>query len=175
MTVDIEVFEGDTHAIIGPNRRRQDDPDQPLPASCFPTGPRGFRRQDITRCRPGARVAADSRSSFSRSPSSTRFITALENVMLACRRTIPLTPSRSSCFFSAFWRPARQEASAGSAPNRDPSALAWSGAAGVPGREPGALPSQRALEVATALAPRPRLLLRANRSPDMGVYETSAA
>jgi branched-chain amino acid transport system ATP-binding protein len=121
-----------------------------------------FAGEDITALSAPARA----RRGFARSFQITSIypdFTALENVMLAVQ-------ARSGSSFR-FWRPAREEAALSSP------ALAILEEVGLSGRSEVlaanlAHGEQRALEIATALATRPRLLLLDEPVAGMGAEET---
>src|SRR5205814_2521638 len=161
--VDLEVLEGETHAIIGPNGAGKTTLISQLAGSLLPDRGRvRFAGEDITALSAPARA----RRGFARSFQITSIypdFTALENVMLAVQ-------AHSGSSFR-FWRPAREEPSLRSA------ASAILEDVGLGGR-PGGLAAnlahgeQRALEIATALATRPRLLLLDEPVAGMGGEET---
>ena len=99
--VDLEVREGETHAIIGPNGAGKTTLISQLAGNLFPDGGRvRFAGEDITALSAPARA----RRGFARSFQITSIypdFTALENVMLAVQ-------AHSGSSFR-FWRPAREE------------------------------------------------------------------
>ena len=161
--VDLEVLEGETHAIIGPNGAGKTTLISQLAGSLLPDRGRvRFAGEDITALSAPARA----RRGFARSFQITSIypdFTALENVMLAVQ-------AHSGSSFR-FWRPARGEAAL-----RSP-ARAILEDVGL-GERSGMLAAnlahgeQRALEIATALATRPRLLLLDEPVAGMGAEET---
>src|SRR5229473_771486 len=137
--VNLEVREGETHAIIGPNGAGKTTLISQLAGNLRPDRGRvRFAGEDITALSAPARA----RRGFARSFQITSIypdFTALENVMLAVQ-------AHSGHSFR-FWRPAREETALSS-------------------------PARAILEVATALATRPRLLLLDEPVAGMGAEET---
>jgi len=161
--VDLEVFEGETHAIIGPNGAGKTTLISQLAGNLLPDRGRvRFAGEDITALSAPARA----RRGFARSFQITSIypdFTALENVMLAVQ-------AHSGSSFR-FWRPAREEARLRSPANAILEEVGLGGRSGVLAANL-AHGEQRALEIATALATRPRLLLLDEPVAGMGVEET---
>ena len=161
--VDLEVLEGETHAIIGPNGAGKTTLISQLAGSLLPDRGRvRFAGEDITTLSAAARA----RRGFARSFQITSIypdFTALENVMLAAQ-------AHSGSSFR-FWRPAREEATLRSPASAILEQVGLSGRGDVLA-ENLAHGEQRALEIATALATRPRLLLLDEPVAGMGVEET---
>jgi len=161
--VDLEVLEGETHAIIGPNGAGKTTLISQLAGSLLPDRGRvRFAGEDITALSAPARA----RRGFARSFQITSIypdFTALENVMLAVQ-------AHSGSSFR-FWRPAREEARLRSPASAILEEVGLGGRSGVLAANL-AHGEQRALEIATALATRPRLLLLDEPVAGMGVEET---
>ncbi len=161
--VDLEVREGETHAIIGPNGAGKTTLISELAGNLFPDRGRVlFAGEDITALSAPARA----RRGFARSFQITSIypdFTALENVMLAVQ-------AHSGSSFR-FWRPAREEASLRSPASAILEQVGLSGRGDVLAANL-AHGEQRALEIATALATRPRLLLLDEPVAGMGAEET---
>src|SRR6266699_244544 len=135
--VDLEIREGETHAIIGPNGAGKTTLIGQLAGNLLPDRGRVlFAGEDVT---------------------------ALENVMLAVQ-------AHSGSSFR-FWRPAREEATLRSPASAILEEVGLSGRRDVLAANL-AHGEQRALEIATALATRPRLLLLDEPVAGMGVEET---
>ena len=161
--VDLEIREGETHAVIGPNGAGKTTLIAQLAGNLRPDGGRvRFAGEDVTALSAPAR----SRKGFARSFQITSVyseFTALENVMLAVQ-------AHAGHSFR-FWRPAREEAAL-----REP-ARAILEEVGLGTRSDVlaanlAHGEQRALEIATALATRPRLMLLDEPVAGMGAEET---
>ncbi len=161
--VDLEVREGETHAIIGPNGAGKTTLISQLAGNLFPDRGRvRFAGEDITALSAPARA----RRGFARSFQITSIypdFTALENVMLAVQ-------AHSGSSFR-FWRPAREEASLRSPASAILEQVGLSGRGDVLAANL-AHGEQRALEIATALATRPRLLLLDEPVAGMGAEES---
>jgi len=161
--VDLEVREGETHAIIGPNGAGKTTLISQLAGNLLPDRGRVlFAGEDITALSAPARA----RRGFARSFQITSIypdFTALQNVMLAVQ-------AHSGSSFR-FWRPAREEASLRSPASAILEEVGLGGRSGVLAANL-AHGEQRALEIATALATRPRLLLLDEPVAGMGVEET---
>jgi branched-chain amino acid transport system ATP-binding protein len=161
--VNLEVREGETHAIIGPNGAGKTTLISQLAGNLRPDRGRvRFAGEDITALSAPARA----RRGFARSFQITSIypdFTALENVMLAVQ-------ARSGSSFR-FWRPAREEAAL-SSPARAILENVGLGARSEVLAANLAHGEQRALEIATALATRPRLLLLDEPVAGMGAEET---
>jgi len=161
--VDLEVREGETHAIIGPNGAGKTTLISQLAGNLFPDRGRvRFAGEDITALSAPARA----RRGFARSFQITSIypdFTALENVMLAVQ-------AHSGSSFR-FWRPAREEESLRSPASAILEDVGLSGRRDVLAANL-AHGEQRALEIATALATRPRLLLLDEPVAGMGAEES---
>ena len=161
--IDLEVREGETHAIIGPNGAGKSTLISQLAGNLRPDSGRvRFAGEDITALSAPARAQQGFARSFQITSIYADF-TALENVMLAVQ-------AHSGSSFR-FWRPAREEAAL-----RSP-ARAILEEVGL-GERCDVLAAnlahgeQRALEIATALATRPRLMLLDEPVAGMGAEET---
>jgi branched-chain amino acid transport system ATP-binding protein len=161
--VSLEVREGETHAIIGPNGAGKTTLISQLAGNLRPdAGSIRFAGEDITRLSAPQRA----RRGFARSfqiTSVDRDFTALDNVALAVQ-------AHAGHSFR-FWRPAREESAL-----RDP-ARAMLEEVGLGARADVlaanlAHGEQRQLEVAMALATRPRLLLLDEPMAGMGIEES---
>jgi branched-chain amino acid transport system ATP-binding protein len=161
--IDLEVQEGETHAVIGPNGAGKTTLIAQLAGNLRPDmGRVRFAGEDVTALSPQAR----SRRGFARSFQITSVysdFTALENVMLAVQA------HAGSSF--RFWGPARED------PALSSPARAILDKVGLGGRSDVlaanlAHGEQRQLEIATALATRPRLMLLDEPVAGMGVEET---
>jgi branched-chain amino acid transport system ATP-binding protein len=161
--VNLDIREGETHAIIGPNGAGKTTLISQLAGNLRPDRGRvRFAGEDITALSAPARA----RRGFARSFQITSIypdFTALENVMLAVQ-------ARSGSSFR-FWRPAREEAAL-SSPARAILENVGLGARSEVLAANLAHGEQRALEIATALATRPRLLLLDEPVAGMGAEET---
>ena len=161
--VNLEVREGETHAIIGPNGAGKTTLISQLAGNLRPDRGRvRFAGEDITALSAPARA----RRGFARSFQITSIypdFTALENVMLAVQ-------AHSGSSFR-FWRPARDETALSSPARAILEEVGLSGRFEVPAANL-AHGEQRALEIATALATRPRLLLLDEPVAGMGAEET---
>jgi len=161
--VDLEVLEGETHAIIGPNGAGKTTLIGQLACDLVPDRGRvRFSGEDITALSAPAR----SHRGFARSFQITSIyadFTALENVMLAVQA------HAGSSF--RFWSPARAERALQEPARRVLEEVGLGARAGVPA---GSLAhgEQRALEIAMALATRPRLMLLDEPVAGMGAEET---
>jgi branched-chain amino acid transport system ATP-binding protein len=161
--VNLEVREGETHAIIGPNGAGKTTLISQLAGNLRPDRGRvRFAGEDITALSAPARA----RRGFARSFQITSIypdFTALENVMLAVQ-------AHSGHSFR-FWRPARGETALSSPARAILEEVGLSARCEVPAANL-AHGEQRALEIATALATRPRLLLLDEPVAGMGAEET---
>ncbi len=161
--VNLEVREGETHAIIGPNGAGKTTLISQLAGNLRPDRGRvRFAGEDITSLSAPARA----RRGFARSFQITSIypdFTALENVMLAVQ-------AHSGSSFR-FWRPAREEAALSSPARAILEEVGLSERSEVLAANL-AHGEQRALEIATALATRPRLLLLDEPVAGMGAEET---
>jgi branched-chain amino acid transport system ATP-binding protein len=161
--VDLEVREGETHAVIGPNGAGKTTLIAQLAGNLRPDAGRvRFAGEDVTALSPQAR----SRKGFARSFQITSVysdFTALENVMLAVQ-------AHAGHSFS-FWRPAREEQALFSPARAILDEVGLGGRSDVLAANL-AHGEQRQLEIATALATRPRLMLLDEPVAGMGVEET---
>ncbi len=162
-SVDLEVLEGETHAIIGPNGAGKTTLIGQLAGDLVPDRGRvRFAGEDITALSAPAR----SHRGFARSFQITSIyadFTALENVMLAVQ-----AHAGSSV---RFWSPARAERALQEPARQVLEEVGLGARAGLPA---GSLAhgEQRALEIAMALATRPRLMLLDEPVAGMGAEET---
>ncbi len=161
--VSLELREGETHAIIGPNGAGKTTLIGQLAGNLRPDAGRiHFAGEDVTRLSAPQRAQKGFARSF-QITSIYRDFTALDNVALAVQ-------AHAGHSFR-FWRPAREERAL-----RDP-ARAVLEEVGL-GPRAGVLAAnlahgeQRQLEVAMALATRPRLLLLDEPVAGMGREET---
>ncbi len=161
--IDFEVAEGETHAVIGPNGAGKTTFISQLSGDLRPDrGTIRFAGEDVTALRAPAR----SRRGFARSFQITsiyREFTALDNVALAVQ-------AHAGHSFH-FWKPAFAQSAL-----RDP-ARACLEEVGLGARAQVVCANlshgeQRQLEVAMALATRPRLLLLDEPVAGMGIDET---
>ena len=163
--VSLSVAPGEIHAVIGPNGSGKTTLIGQLSGELKPdSGAIRFAGADISRLGPARRAALGIARSF-QITSIFREFTTLDNVALAIQ-------ARAGHSFR-FWRAARQDASL-----RDP-AFAALGVVGLAGRAD--LPAgslahgeKRALELAMALATRPRLLLLDEPMAGMGPEESAS-
>src|SRR5204862_1355071 len=141
--VDLEIREGETHAVIGPNGAGKTTLISQLAGNLSPDRGRvRFAGEDITALSAPARA----RRGFARSFQITSIypdFTALENVMLAVQ-------AHSGSSFR-FWRPAREEASLRSPASAIREEVGLGGRSGVPAANL-AHGEQGALETETAPA-----------------------
>ncbi len=162
-SVELDVREGETHAIIGPNGAGKTTLISQLAGNLRPDRGRvRFAGEDIT----ALSAAARSHRGFARSFQITSIyldFTALENVMLAVQ-------AHSGHSFR-FWSPARAERALQEPALRVLGEVGLGSRAGV---QAGSLAhgEQRALEIAMALATRPRLMLLDEPVAGMGAEET---
>ena len=163
--VSLSLAPGEIHAVIGPNGAGKTTLIGQLSGELKPdSGAIRFAGADISRLGPARRAALGIARSF-QITSIFREFTTLDNVALAIQ-------ARAGHSFR-FWRAARQDASL-----RDP-AFAALGVVGLAGRAD--LPAgslahgeKRALELAMALATRPRLLLLDEPMAGMGPEESAS-
>jgi branched-chain amino acid transport system ATP-binding protein len=161
--VDLELREGETHAIIGPNGAGKTTLIGQLAGNLRPdAGTIRFSGEDVTRLTAPQRAKKGFARSF-QITSIYRDFTALDNVALAVQ-------AHAGHSFR-FWRPAREEPTL-----RDP-ARAVLEEVGLGARADVlaanlAHGEQRQLEVAMALATRPRLLLLDEPVAGMGLEES---
>ena len=161
--IDLAIREGETHAIIGPNGAGKTTLIAQLAGELRPDrGAVRFAGEDITALSAAARAHKGLARSFQITSIYADF-TALENVMLAVQ-------ARSGSSFR-FFRPARAEERL-RAPARDAlEEVGLGGRADTPASNL-AHGEQRALEIAMALAARPRLMLLDEPVAGMGAEET---
>ena len=163
--VSLSVAPGEIHAVIGPNGAGKTTLIGQLSGELKPdSGAIRFAGADISRLGPVRRAALGIARSF-QITSIFREFTTLDNVALAIQ-------ARAGHSFR-FWRAARRDSSL-----RDPALVAL-GAVGLAGRAD--LPAgslahgeKRALELAMALATRPRLLLLDEPMAGMGPEESAS-
>ena len=163
--VSLSVAPGEIHAVIGPNGAGKTTLIGQLSGELKPdSGAIRFAGADISRLGPARRAALGIARSF-QITSIFREFTTLDNVALAIQ-------ARAGHSFR-FWRAARRDSSL-----RDPALVAL-GAVGLAGRAD--LPAgslahgeKRALELAMALATRPRLLLLDEPMAGMGPEESAS-
>ena len=162
--VSLELPAGELHAVIGPNGAGKTTLIAQLAGELMPdAGTVRFAGEDVTRLAPYARARRGLARSF-QITSVFREFTALDNVALAVQ-------AHAGHSFR-FWRPARAEAAL-----REP-ARAILAEVGLEGREevPAATLAhgeKRALEIALALAARPRLLLLDEPTAGMGSEDSA--
>ena len=161
--IDFDVREGETHAVIGPNGAGKTPFISQLSGDLRPDqGSIRFAGQDVTPLRAPARAKKGFARSF-QITSIYREFTALDNVALAIQ-------AHAGHSFR-FWKPARSEPAL-----RDPARQYLDGV-GL-GERANALAAnlshgeQRQLEVAMALATKPRLLLLDEPVAGMGTEES---
>jgi branched-chain amino acid transport system ATP-binding protein len=161
--VDLDVREGETHAIIGPNGAGKTTLIGQLAGDIRPDRGRvSFGGEDITRLSASRRARRGLARSFQITSIYPDF-SAIENVMLAVQ-------AHAGHSFR-FWSPAREDATLRSSAQ---SALEEVGL-GARAEALGATLAhgeQRALEIAIALAGRPRLMLLDEPVAGMGAEET---
>jgi branched-chain amino acid transport system ATP-binding protein len=161
--VDLEVSAGETHAIIGPNGAGKTTLIGQLAGNLRPdAGAIRFSGEDITRMPAHARSHRGLSRSF-QITSVYREFTALENVALAVQ-------AHAGHSFR-FWRPARSD------PSLTRPALEFLSKVGLEERADVLSANlshgeQRQLEIAMALASKPRLLLLDEPVAGMGIEES---
>jgi branched-chain amino acid transport system ATP-binding protein len=163
--VDLAVMPGEIHAVIGPNGAGKTTLIALLAGELRPdAGLIRFAGVDVTALSASARSARGLARSF-QVTSVFRELTVLDNVALAVQ-------AHAGHSFR-FWRDARRDPAL-----REPAraVLADVGLAGRAGLLAGALAhgEQRQLEIAMALATRPRLVLLDEPTAGMGAEETAA-
>jgi len=161
--VELEVREGETHAIIGPNGAGKTTLIGQLAGELRPDrGEVRFAGEDVTALPAPARARKGLARSFQITSIYPGF-TALENVMLAVQ-------AHAGHSFR-FWRKARGESVLRAPAER---LLEQVGLGARAGAQAGSLAhgEQRALEIAMALAGNPRLLLLDEPVAGMGAEET---
>ena len=161
--VDLEIWSGETHAIIGPNGAGKTTLIGQLSGDVRPdAGVIRFAGEDITALDPAARSARGLARSF-QITSVFREFTALDNVALAVQ-------AHAGHSFH-FWRPARADRAL-----REPARAVLDGVGLGPRADVRAASlahgEQRQLEIAMALATRPRLLLLDEPVAGMGAEES---
>mgnify|MGYP001365073522 CR=1 FL=1 len=150
--VDCAVEEGEVHALIGPNGAGKTTFIHHVSGALRPdAGHVRFAGREVTALPMHRRVAAGLARSYQITNVFSR-LSALDNVILAVQGR----PDAGSSF--RFWRPLRAETRLA---DEAAAYLTQVGLAGLEGRLAGSLAhgEQRALELAMALACRPRLLL----------------
>jgi branched-chain amino acid transport system ATP-binding protein len=162
--VDLDVVEGETHAVIGPNGAGKTTLIGQLAGELSPDAGRiRFAGEDLTRLPAPARSRRGLARSF-QITSIFREFTALDNVALAVQ-------AHAGHSFR-FWRPARAERAL-----REPALdILQSVGLGARADVPAATLAhgeQRQLEIAMALATRPRLLLLDEPVAGMGADESA--
>jgi branched-chain amino acid transport system ATP-binding protein len=161
--IDLDVREGETHAIIGPNGAGKTTLIGQLAGGIRPDGGEvRFDGEDVTALAAPARARRGLARSFQITSIYPDF-SALENVMLAVQA------HAGSSF--RFWRPARREEVL-RAPARKALEEVGLGARADAQAASLAHGEQRSLEIAMALATRPRLLLLDEPVAGMGAEET---
>ena len=161
--IDLEVREGETHAIIGPNGAGKTTLIAQLAGELRPDrGEVRFAGEDITSLSSPQRARRGLARSFQITSIYPDF-SALENVMLVVQ-------ARAGSSFR-FWRPAREEAALRSPARGVLEEVGLGARSGVPAADL-AHGEQRALEIAMALAARPRLMLLDEPVAGMGAEET---
>ena len=162
-SIDLEIREGETHAVIGPNGAGKTTLIAQLAGNLRPDRGRvRFAGEDVTALSAPARSHRGFARSFQITSVYSEF-TALENVMLAVQ-------AHAGHSFR-FWRPAREETALRS-PARAILEEVGLGARSDVLAANLAHGEQRALEIATALATRPRLMLLDEPVAGMGAEET---
>jgi len=161
--IDLEIREGETHAVIGPNGAGKTTLIAQLAGELRPDSGRvRFVGEDITALSSPERARRGLARSFQITSIYADF-SALENVMLAVQA------HAGSSF--RFWRPAREEAALRSPARAILEELGLGGRAEAPAASL-AHGEQRRLEIAMALAGGPRLLLLDEPVAGMGAEET---
>jgi branched-chain amino acid transport system ATP-binding protein len=160
----IEIAAGELHAIIGPNGAGKTTLVAQLAGELKPTsGTIRFAGEDVTRLPPQARALKGLARSFQITAICREF-SALENVMLAVQ-------AKTGHSFR-FWRAARRDPALVDAANE---VLRRVGLDAVAGASAGTLAhgEQRQLELAMALASRPRILLLDEPMAGIGIEESA--
>jgi len=161
--IDLEIQEGETHAVIGPNGAGKTTLIAQLAGELRPdSGEVRFAGEDITALSSPERARRGLARSFQITSIYADF-SALENVMLAVQA------HAGSSF--RFWRPAREETALRSPARAILEELGLGGRADAPAASL-AHGEQRRLEIAMALAGGPRLLLLDEPVAGMGAEET---
>ena len=160
---DLAIREGETHAVIGPNGAGKTTLIAQLAGELRPDeGTVRFAGEDITSLSSPQRARRGLARSFQITSIYPDF-SALENVMLAVQA------HAGSSF--RFWRPAREEAALRSPAQGVLEEVGLGARSDVPAADL-AHGEQRALEIAMALAARPRLMLLDEPVAGMGAEET---
>jgi branched-chain amino acid transport system ATP-binding protein len=160
----IEIAAGELHAIIGPNGAGKTTLVAQLAGELKPTsGTIRFAGEDVTRLPPQARALKGLARSFQITAICREF-SALENVTLAVQ-------AKAGHSFR-FWRAARRDPALVDAANE---VLLRVGLDAVAGASAGTLAhgEQRQLELAMALASRPRILLLDEPMAGLGIEESA--
>jgi branched-chain amino acid transport system ATP-binding protein len=161
--IDLAVHEGETHAIIGPNGAGKTTLIAQLAGELRPdSGLVRFDGEDITRLPAPARASKGLARSFQITSIYPDF-SALENVMLAVQA------HAGSSF--RFWSPARGEPMLRASAQRALEEVGLGSRSEAPAASL-AHGEQRQLEIAMALAARPRLMLLDEPVAGMGAEET---
>jgi branched-chain amino acid transport system ATP-binding protein len=161
--IDLEVREGETHAVIGPNGAGKTTFIGQLAGTLMPDAGRiVFAGEDITRLPAPKRAHRGLARSFQITSVYPEF-TALENVMLAVQ-------AQAGHSFR-FWQPARRNATLVDPARRVLEQVGLAHRSDVLAANL-AHGEQRQLEVAMALATRPRLLLLDEPMAGMGLEES---
>ena len=162
-TLDLDVATGEIHAVIGPNGAGKTTLIGQLSGEIVPDGGRiGFAGRDITRLPAHHRSMLGLARSFQITSVFLDF-TALDNVALAVQ-------AHDGHSFR-FWRPARAEPSLRAPAREILREVGLDGRADVPSANL-SHGEQRQLEIAMALATRPRLLLLDEPTAGMGREES---
>jgi branched-chain amino acid transport system ATP-binding protein len=161
--VNLDIVEGETHALIGPNGAGKTTLIGQLAGELAPDAGRiRFAGQDITRLSTPARSLQGLARSF-QITSIFREATALDNVALAVQA--------HTCSSFRFWQPARRDPALRT-PAREVLASVGLGARADVVAANLAHGEQRQLEIAMVLATRPRLLLLDEPMAGMGAEES---
>jgi branched-chain amino acid transport system ATP-binding protein len=161
--IDLDVEEGETHAIIGPNGAGKTTLISQLAGELPPDrGEVRLAGEDITRLSAAERARKGLARSFQITSIYADF-NALENVMLAVQ-------AHAGASFR-FWRPAREEDALRAPARRILEEVGLGARADAPAASL-AHGEQRALELAMALAAHPRLVLLDEPVAGMGAEET---
>ena len=161
--VDLEVAQGEVHALIGPNGAGKTTLIS-LISGTMPSnqGEILFLSENLTRARPHARVAAGLARSYQITSIFRRF-SVLDNLALAVQ-------ARSGSSFS-FWKPVEQETALFDEARAIASEVDLTSKLSYTGMEL-SHGEQRALEVGLALATRPKLVLLDEPMAGMGPEES---
>jgi len=161
--VDLDVAQGEVHALIGPNGAGKTTLIG-LIAGTMPSdqGEIVFRNDYLTHAKPHARVAAGLARSYQVTSIFRRF-SVLDNLALAVQ-------ARSGSSFS-FWKPVAQESALFDEARAIAAEVDLTARLSAPGNEL-SHGEQRALEVGLALATRPKLVLLDEPMAGMGPEES---